>query len=593
MNRSQRSRTVCYRCHRRKTACDLQLASGPDAKCSACKAVGADCLLRPSNKGRRLHSASGSAPIEQARLAGCERKPFSSLTPAYLGEMSFHTIFTPSTGHLQRDDTVRVGDSSAHALGKENTGFCHEPIDQIPARNRRGNLEVFYEFFYTWCPILDVDLKEESASDAQCIAVDHALALVSGNLRAPLTPHASDSEHYLRARQLFYSCSNMNEIDRIRTCMLFYWWSATPPNMASMDNSFWWTGLAIRMAQQIGLHREPSASDSNAALKRRIWWTLYARDRIISWCQGRPCIIDDDYCDVRSPLTSDFPPSKSHEAEIFVHWLRLTFVVGHVNKTLFRARLAGGSISTPPLAAHLVQWIRSLPIQLSLPLANDQAIPYERDVLLLHLPYLSMISLIYLTPTQSRLPGASVAAVVAAACTARIIDEFLARGHLRFLPGTVGWYIAVAVLSLMPVLSLQHLNSHALAHIRTLLVALEHMASQWHSARGLHTELSKLFEYDSLTALRATQDQTDEASTSPRSAQLSSLRELCAGDGVVWADFFPFVTEKTSPLVAVILLECQHSYPDLWPGNDWPSVFDEFFEEFGTLPSGELHASLG
>ena len=57
--------------------------------------------------------------------------------------------------------------------------------------------------------------------------------------------------------------------------MFFYWWSAGPPNVASMDNSFWWTGVAIRLAQQIGMHREPSPRDKDAGLKRRIWWTLY------------------------------------------------------------------------------------------------------------------------------------------------------------------------------------------------------------------------------------------------------------------------------------------------------------------------------
>ena len=54
------------------------------------------------------------------------------------------------------------------------------------------------------------------------------------------------------------------------------------------DAAWWWTGLAIKYAQQMGLHREPriTAEVEDIAiqgLKRRIWWTLFVRRLSEDW----------------------------------------------------------------------------------------------------------------------------------------------------------------------------------------------------------------------------------------------------------------------------------------------------------------------
>lgn len=49
------------------------------------------------------------------------------------------------------------------------------------------------------------------------------------------------------------------------------------------DPDWWWNGVTIRLAQQIGLHRELPASrlarfDQEQSVRRRIWWTLFVSD---------------------------------------------------------------------------------------------------------------------------------------------------------------------------------------------------------------------------------------------------------------------------------------------------------------------------
>ena len=51
-------------------------------------------------------------------------------------------------------------------------------------------------------------------------------------------------------------------------------------------------------------------------------------------------MIDKDFCDTRSIHCSDLPLMKLHEAKVFVHWVRLSAIVGRVNKQLLSSRRA-------------------------------------------------------------------------------------------------------------------------------------------------------------------------------------------------------------------------------------------------------------
>lgn len=52
------------------------------------------------------------------------------------------------------------------------------------------------------------------------------------------------------------------------------------PFLVHKDAAWWWTGLAIKYAQQMGMHREPRnvrdvGGERMQSLRRRIWWTLF------------------------------------------------------------------------------------------------------------------------------------------------------------------------------------------------------------------------------------------------------------------------------------------------------------------------------
>ncbi|CAK7223824.1 hypothetical protein SEUCBS140593_005362 [Sporothrix eucalyptigena] len=125
---------------------------------------------------------------------------------------------------------------------------------QIFAGLQEGHLDVYFEYASTWCPVLDRQTVEADPSIRQSLLLRHALALCANQISPSLLHRSSSAEHYARAKALFYENQEPNPLLRIMAVMLFYWWSGEPPNVVSLDNTSWWTGTAIRVAQQIGLH---------------------------------------------------------------------------------------------------------------------------------------------------------------------------------------------------------------------------------------------------------------------------------------------------------------------------------------------------
>ncbi|CDW99502.1 hypothetical protein [Sporisorium scitamineum] len=110
------------------------------------------------------------------------------------------------------------------------------------------------------------------------------------------------------------------------------------------------TGAAIRMAQDLGLHRDASGKDdfSHDAFfleqKRRIWGCCVTADRLQSISLGHPMMIDLTDCDVRLPSpyeilrsSNDLPsdPTTERPFAYNTEMLKLTILFGRVMKTIY------------------------------------------------------------------------------------------------------------------------------------------------------------------------------------------------------------------------------------------------------------------
>ncbi|RAO67957.1 uncharacterized protein BHQ10_003969 [Talaromyces amestolkiae] len=92
-------------------------------------------------------------------------------------------------------------------------------------------------------------------------------------------------------------------LDQARVSLLM---SIVLYEMNSRSSSWVWLGSAVRIAQDIGLHIESGPwSTVEREMRRRLWWGIYAWDRLLSLELGKPISIHDQDCDVDLPCPVD------------------------------------------------------------------------------------------------------------------------------------------------------------------------------------------------------------------------------------------------------------------------------------------------
>ncbi|KIX03873.1 uncharacterized protein Z518_07426 [Rhinocladiella mackenziei CBS 650.93] len=489
----------------------------------------------------------------------------------YLGQSGFMHIFRPS----QSSPILNPSPSQALDL----TRLTISPV------LRQGFAETYLEYCYPWCPVLEHEDLHSGGPFSKSLLLQQALALLGSIINPPRLRHDSPQTYYERFKSLFHRNHERNALVRIVAITLVYWWCAGPPNLVSMDSQYWWNSVAVRMAQEIGLHREPSSGYTSrpgetASLRRRIWWTLF----------GRPCIIHPDDCDVRLPTIEDFPHAATSRAELFINWVKICAVVGDVSRYLVQR-----TESTPfpfDLAQRLIEWVQALPAHLRLPFGTDQASRFDRLLYQLHLPHLGAITLLYVSPSAQSLPKAYTAAILSASCVARIVEDYLVRGSIRFPNGVAGWYNSIAILALLHARRVRSLEPGASEQIDVLYLALKEMAKLWHSSKMFLIGFDKLLK-DSHPPINRTMANNAERG--------SGLDELTVENGVNPRDFFPTTTVEISQIFKVLLTE---NPPSTFRGAKWTNdlsmqlhdLFDQPYDEFNfdalmtyTRPPEEFH----
>jgi len=274
-------------------------------------------------------------------------------------------------------------------------------------------------------------------------------------------------------------------------------------------------------------------------------------------CQGKPCVIDPEDCNIPEPTLADFPDLEDKvKAEVFIYWVRLCAIIGRIAKYLSRSPNEASSSFPVHHGRELINWIRSLPPHLQLPINSNHTTNFNRDVHLLHMPYLTIIIVLYLKRTSSQsLPQALPPATLAATCLARILKDVLVRSGTRYLMGITCWYCGMAFIALLQASQTEHLKLGAEADLDILALAVKQLKSMWATANVFEQGFERLrgkSRPPSTTAAGPgledlTGDQVDDS-------QLST-KEVDMHDGIDWMDYFPFVTAQTSIVANQILAQ--------------------------------------
>lgn len=184
---------------------------------------------------------------------------------------------------------------------------------------------------------------------------------------------------YQRAEALYEAGYEGNRTVLVQSLILLGWYWQDPHN--SFKNALYWTRLAITVAQGAGMHR--NVDDSNLPLAeqrlwKRIWWTLYTRDRTVAVAFEQPVYIKADDMDVALLTESDFladvyeqqvspPASKVLHAQFFIQWVELCHVISKVLSQVYPlAPRRGWTRDADTINADmaLAKWLQQCPQQL-------------------------------------------------------------------------------------------------------------------------------------------------------------------------------------------------------------------------------------
>ncbi|KAI9148729.1 Cutinase transcription factor 1 beta [Paramyrothecium foliicola] len=466
-----------------------------------------------------------------------------------------------STPHSQSAVRSYTGDVDTGFLQvyDQESRVCAEQLefraDQIAGSNssdpRQQELqqcftETYFEYCYTWCPVLEIQTLE--AELARSPMLSNALSLAASHVQPPLIKHEGPEAYYEKARMMFYTDAEPDVLVALKSVALFYWWASQPPLTAHRHSSWWWTSVIIRHLQQINTHREPVGLLTEAdakifSVRRRLWWTVFARERLTSLCQSKPCIVCPEDMTIQMPQPSDFPsdPASQKRGRIFIEWVRLCAIIGKISTALARRSTPASQPFSTALRQELVEWVQGLPPDLQLSVQSKRTELFDRDVHQLHLPYLTTVIILHLQQSTPDLPQALPPAIVAAHYTARILRDILSRGNARFLMPITCWYTGTAFIALLQASRISQISTEAEESLDILELAISHLQKMWASADVIQQGFERLRKI-------------------PRSmvnfAQTGSGRfadESILSDEFDWTRFFPFVSRSTSKIADFLL----------------------------------------
>ncbi|KAL6229262.1 hypothetical protein BDW75DRAFT_249973 [Aspergillus navahoensis] len=478
----RRARIACKACNARRVKCDAVIQQ----PCWHCRIRQTPCELIESRRGKYFHARYARKrrcrdqhiPCSADQTAPDAPKPSAKLSrPGQILQNphkhhlpdSLYLIYTIEILYKPREgstEPLKVHypiPASIAAQTASSPGLCiAEPVSlrealTMPACHIAHLLiRAFFELVHPAFPVIDRENFTRLYPQGQVSPlVLQAIFLVGFTVCSEsLIREAGYSDraiarktHYLRAKMLYDADYEKDPLSVVAALLLFgFWWSGPEDQK---DYSYW-VGCATILALSFGIHRSSSQSgmsQSARSLRKRIWWSIYVRDRHTAAAFGRPCRIRDEDCDIE-PLTGDdfqfdsdydqalIPAQESFHISYAIEMSKLAIILGDILIGEFSPRRpATQNLDPEALADRLTQWECQLPTNLRrLPLDASLGAPFWANML--YTSYHNCHVLLFRPETIGGLSPAEaemdVRARMAADSITRIAEDILAAGTIKY-----------------------------------------------------------------------------------------------------------------------------------------------------------------
>jgi hypothetical protein len=493
-----------------------------------------------SEDGTPSTSVSSAYAAQQARDNGTYvqfMKPKFARAPikeagrvAYLGESSNLSLLVDRYGatdvvHYPLPETVRGTKARSNEMDNMEIDILHQRgAFLLPPRALCDEL---VEAFFTWvAPVVPVINRSRFMRQYRDPKNPPSLLLLQAVLLAgsrvcnnaqlmdssgSTTPAAMT--FYKRAKALYDANFEDDRVTIVQALILMGWYWEGPEDVTK--NVFYWTRVAIVVAQGSGMHRSVEGSQltrSDKRLWKRIWWTLYSRDRSVAVALGRPVAIDpedsdvemvseDDFIDDETEHGAEFPPDPVHVA-FFINYVKLSEIMGLVlaqQYSVASKHRRANAIDLTHSDMALADWLQHCPVE----------VQWDRTrhhfwAALLHSNYYTTLCLLHRahmppagSPKSSHLDGfgeehaypSRNIAYQAAAMITSIIENLQNHDHIRYTPAFIVYSLFSALI--MHVYQMKSSNKSIVSateqRITVCLNALKEVSKVWLVAKMVHT----------------------------------------------------------------------------------------------------------
>ncbi|KAJ3576645.1 hypothetical protein NP233_g299 [Leucocoprinus birnbaumii] len=387
LKKRTKTQRACDSCRSRKIRCDILPDSDPPV-CQHCKQFSFECtfflpITETRFKKKKMEEEAAAAAAAAAASQKEKPEPVARSASSPSNEAALHDVgvFGPTSPfhllHSQATVNSRIYENydmryhHSFEISKSGDGLItvQKPATDEQKMSHPKQIDLHIErdvieklvnsYFSDIAPILPVVSQAEFLSTPNPPPVLlYSMCLVAA-ARREIPSNLFDSIRFavnnvIKADDVLSTPSIPNVQALLILSMSGDCHSQFVPNALS---ALWVRlGSAIRMAQDLGLHRAESVKQ-NIELRRRLWGACLICDRWTSLSYGHPYMIDVQDCDARLPSSGD-------ENDLYMDELvRLSVILGRVLKAIYSP--SGLAFTTDEVLNQLLQdieeWQSSLP----------------------------------------------------------------------------------------------------------------------------------------------------------------------------------------------------------------------------------------